>query len=315
MNKVKTVIIIILLIFFAVILISFIYHKIKLANEKKILKPIGKLVEIDGHKMNVFITGSGDKTLVFMSGGGTPSPILDFKSLYSLLSDKYRIVVVEKFGYGFSDIINEKRDIRTILSQTRKVLQKNNITGLYILCPHSMSGIEALYWVQQYPKEIEAIISLDMALPQHYEKLKISNFSLKIMTYARKLGLARLIPSIAESDAIKYGSLTENEKEIARALFHDKMLNATVLNEFKTIKNNCAILLENDMPEVPILFFISNGVGTGLSKNEWRDISKNYASNFKNTKIIELDVPHYLHNYEYEKINKEIRKYIESLNR
>ncbi len=313
MNKLKTVIIIILLIFLTVILISFIYHKIKLANEKKILKPIGKLVEIDGHKMNVFVTGSGDKTLVFMSGGGTPSPILDFKSLYSLLSDKYKIVVVEKFGYGFSEVINEKRDINTILSQTRKALQKNNITGPYILCPHSMSGIEALYWAQQYPKEIEAIISLDMALPQHYEKLKISNFSLKLMTYATKFGFARLIPSIAESDAIKYGSLTENEKEIARALFHDKMLNVTVLNEFKAIKNNCAILLENDLPQVLILFFLSNGIGTGLSKNDWRDISKNYASNCENTKIIELDVPHYLHNYDYEKINKEIRKYIESL--
>lgn len=32
---------------------------------------------------------------------GTCSPILDFKSLYSLLSDEYKIAVVEKFGYGF----------------------------------------------------------------------------------------------------------------------------------------------------------------------------------------------------------------------
>lgn len=52
--------------------------------------------------------GRGDKTLVFMSGGGTCSPILDFKSLYSLLSSEYKIAVVEKFGYGFSDIVDEK---------------------------------------------------------------------------------------------------------------------------------------------------------------------------------------------------------------
>ena len=36
-------------------------------------------------------------------------PILDFKSLYSQLSDNYKIVVIEKFGYGFSDIVDEKR--------------------------------------------------------------------------------------------------------------------------------------------------------------------------------------------------------------
>ena len=48
--------------------------------------PLGKMVEVDGHNMSVYIEGTGDTTLVFMSGGGTCSPILDFKSLYSLLS-------------------------------------------------------------------------------------------------------------------------------------------------------------------------------------------------------------------------------------
>ena len=71
---------------------------------------------------------------------------LDFKSLYSLLSDEYQIVVVEKFGYGFSDVVKEDRDIKTILSETRMALTKAGIEGPYVLCPHSMSGIEALYW-------------------------------------------------------------------------------------------------------------------------------------------------------------------------
>lgn len=68
--------------------------------------------------------GDGDKTLVFMSGAGTCSPILDFKSLNSSLSDDYRIVVVEKLGYGFSDVVDESRDIDTILSQTRMAIER-----------------------------------------------------------------------------------------------------------------------------------------------------------------------------------------------
>lgn len=73
--------------------------------------------------MSVYTEGDGDKTLVFMSGGGTCSPILDFKSLYSLLSNDYKIVVVEKFGYGFSDVVDENRDIDTMLSETRMALE------------------------------------------------------------------------------------------------------------------------------------------------------------------------------------------------
>ena len=58
-----------------------------------------------------------------MTGGGTCSPILDFKSLYSLLSDEYKVVVVEKFGYGFSDVVNKERDISSILEDTSVSLQ------------------------------------------------------------------------------------------------------------------------------------------------------------------------------------------------
>ena len=106
------------------IIISFVRHKICSSKEKDLLAPLGELVEVNGHNMSIYTEGEGDKTLVFMSGGGTCSPILDFKSLYSLLSSEYRIAVVEKFGYGFSDIVDEKRDIDTILSETRMALDK-----------------------------------------------------------------------------------------------------------------------------------------------------------------------------------------------
>lgn len=48
--------------------------------------PNGQMVEVNGYNMHVYVEGEGDTTLVFMSGGGTYSPVLDFKSLYSLLS-------------------------------------------------------------------------------------------------------------------------------------------------------------------------------------------------------------------------------------
>lgn len=139
-------------------IISLVRHKVCSSREKDLLTPLGELVEVNGNKMSVYTEGDGDKTLVFMSGSGTCSPILDFKSLYSLLSNDYKIVVVEKFGYGFSDVVDENRDIDTMLSETRMALDKAGIKGPYVLCPHSMSGLEALYWAQKYPEEVEAIV-------------------------------------------------------------------------------------------------------------------------------------------------------------
>jgi pimeloyl-ACP methyl ester carboxylesterase len=141
-----------------------------LASEEALIeKPIGQYVEVDGYKMNIYTEGEGKHTLLLLSGSGTAAPVLDFKSLYSLLSSDYKIVVIEKFGYGFSDVVDRERSFETILRQDREALTKAGIEGPYILCPHSMSGIEAIMWAQNYPDEVEAIVGLDMALPRAYD--------------------------------------------------------------------------------------------------------------------------------------------------
>ena len=115
--------------------------------------PLGEMISVDGNNMSVYKEGSGDKTLVFLSGGGTCSPILDFKSLYSFLSDEYQIVVVEKFGYGYSDVVDRDRDIDSILDDTRKSLEMAGIKGPYVLCPHSMSGLDILIRIIRFQEK------------------------------------------------------------------------------------------------------------------------------------------------------------------
>ena len=292
------------------VIISFVRHKICSSKEKDLRTPLGALVEVNGHNMSVYIEGKGDKTLVFLSGGGTCSPILDFKSLYSLLTDEYKIVVVEKFGYGFSDVVDEKRDIDTILSETRTALEKAEVQGPYILCPHSMSGLEALYWAQKYPKEVEAIIGLDMAVPGYYDEMNISIPVMKAGQYGAALGITRWIPSLAESDAMKFGTLSDKEKEIYKAVFYQRTATVTMINEVKTVKDNANVVKEKGVPQVPMLLFVSNGSGgTGFTEERWRSIPKEYISASENARFIELDCPHYVHDYKYEEIGKEIRNF------
>ncbi len=310
-SKFLKVIFIIVAVIVLFIIVSFVRHKICSFREKELLKPLGKIVEVSGHNMSVYTEGEGDKTLVFLSGSGTCSPILDFKSLYSLLSNKYKIAVVEKFGYGFSDVVDEQRDIDTMLSETRMALEKAGIEGPYVLCPHSMSGLEALYWAQKYPEEVEAIIGLDMAVPAYYDEMHISIPITKLGQYGAALGITRWIPGLAESDAIKAGTLSEEEKEIYRAVFYQRTATITMIDEVKAVKDNAKTVKENGVPQVPMLLFISNGSGgTGFTEETWRRIPKEYIAGCDNASYIELDCPHYVHDYEYEKISEEIRNFI-----
>ena len=125
MRKVPKVLLSVIIAIILIVLTSLSLNCFLSSKEEPLVNsPIGITVPIDEGEMSIYTEGKGDKTLVFMAGGGTCSPILDFKSLYKKLSNKYKIVVVEKFGYGFSDIIPRPRDIDLLLSDTRQALKK-----------------------------------------------------------------------------------------------------------------------------------------------------------------------------------------------
>lgn len=317
-NKIFKRICLIMLILIIVILLlivaSYINHRIQLKKEEAVYKPIGQQVEVSNHRINVYTEGAGDTTLVFMSGGGTCSPVLDFKSLYSLLSDRYRIVVVEKAGYGFSEDSDVERDIDTILSETRQALSLAGISSPYVLCPHSMSGIEALYWAQHYPQEVTAIIGLDMAVPAAYKDMKVNVPLLRLAAFTSDIGLTRWIRGLSESDAIKYGTLTKEEKELYRAIFYRRTATNAMLNEAAEIKTSAGTVESGPVVSVPILMFASNGSGgTGYDETTWRGFQQDYANSIPNGKVRELDCPHYVHDYEYSTIAEEASAFIESI--
>lgn len=156
-----------------------------------------------------------------------------FKSLYTLLSDKYQIAVVEKFGYGFSDIVDKSRDIDSILEDTRAALTKSWLAAPYVLCPHSMSGLETIYWAQKYLSEVSTIIGLDMAVPEYYDNMNINIPLMRAAGWAENTGITRFIPGVSDSDAIKYGTLSKEEQEIYRAVFYSRTATATMINEME----------------------------------------------------------------------------------
>lgn len=303
----------VLIIICVLIVIIFVNHRINLSKENKDFIPNGQMVNVNGYNMHIYTEGDGDIPLVFMAGGGTSSPTLDFKSLYTLLSDKYKIVVIEKFGYGFSDVVNTPRDVESILNDTRKALSLANIKGPYVLFPHSMSGIEALYWAQQYPKEIKGIVGLDMAVPEAYENYKINILLIKIGSIASKLGVTRLIPSLSESDAIKYGTLTDNEKKLYKTIFYRRTATSTMIDEVIEVKNNANKVSKNSMPDIPVLMFVSNGVDTGWNETDWRNIQETTIDKFQNGEIVYLDCSHYVHDIEYKKIAESSISFIKQI--
>ena len=287
----------------------------KLFLNKALLEFPGKMVTVNNHKMHVYSEGKGNFTLVFMSGSGTCSPMYDFKSLFSKMSDEYQIAVVEKAGYGFSEITNMSRDIDTVLYETRTALKEANIYPPYILFPHSMSCIEAFYWIQCYPDEVKAIIGIDPALPIHYEIWDI-NYSLKRMRFYSKIinKRLRLLRSIIASHLppIKYNILEKPDKKACLKISKHRILTNDMINETLMVNENAKKINANALETVPMLLFISNGKEVGMKEGEWEKSFTTYTKEL-NVQIVQLNAGHYLHDVLPEEIANRSRIYIEEI--
>ena len=286
-----------------------IYNHIMLTKEAELIKANGTFVTVDGYKMHVYTEGAtGNKpTLLVMSAYGTAAPVYDYKVLYSKLSNENHIVVVEKFGYGYSDISGLPRDVDTVVKEYRKALKLSGENGPYVLMPHSMSGLEALYWAQHYPNEVSSVVGLDMAVPEFYQYKSNNPFInffgspefLKAMVF---MGLDRIPGTGLVSDR----GLTKAEFDQNQYLTFKMLLNKDVIAESNAVDSNAQIVREGGVPNIPILMFSSNGDGTGL-RDKWVQCERNFAGQSGKIKLIELDCSHMIQYYKSDYIAKVIR--------
>lgn len=288
---------------------TFGFHQLSLQKESKLLTPIGKEVTVNGHQMNVYIKGEGSETIVFLSGAGIASPILDFKNLSDSLSKKYKVVVVERAGYGFSEDSDRSRDVMEVLSETRQALAQAHVSGPYVIVSHSMASLESLAWQEKYPNEVKALIGLDWALPASYEDLKEHPTLITLVYWTSKIGLLRYFP---ESVYLKNSDLTKSERRQYRFLAYKQLLSTAMLNETRTVKKNAKKVPSSINTKIPALLLVSNGEGTTFSQSEWQRYAERFASDQSNVQVDYIDAPHDLYHYQSDAIVSRIKEFLEN---
>lgn len=288
---------------------TFGFHQLSLQKESKLLMPIGKKVVVNGHQMNVYIKGEGSETIVFLSGAGIASPILDFKNLTDSLSKKYKVVVVERAGYGFSEDSDQSRDVMTVFSETRQALSQAEVSGPYVIISHSMASLESLAWQEKFPDEVKALIGLDWALPSSYEDLKENQTLLTVAYWSSKIGLLRYFP---ESLYIKNQTLIESERKQYKLLAYKQLMSQAMFHESRLAKENAKKVPSSINPKIPALLLVSNGEGTTFSQSEWQRYAERFASDQSNVQVDYMDAPHDLYHYQSDAIVSRIKEFLEN---
>ncbi|MHB9922519.1 alpha/beta fold hydrolase [Clostridium botulinum] len=307
----------ILIVILALLIIISIVGQVRKYLEENDVKPLGRLVNVDGKKMHVYSEGHGKKTIVLMPGLGSVAPSIDFKPLINEFKKDFKIVVVEPLGYGFSEETSKERSVENIVDETRMALKKAKIEGPYILMPHSISGVYAQYYASTYPDEVDAIIMLDTTLVkaviEETDKIDFS-FGKKQFALAAAgnfLGIDRLYYNNIYKDE---NCFSESDKNDLVKMGVQSSFNETMKNEANLLLKNCETVNKAKMSkDLPIFKFIAIKSVKDINKEKYTKVMNKNINEFKEyTKFIYcvLEGRHYIYYTKSRDIGKETREFL-----
>ncbi len=307
----------ILLSVLAAFVIWIIFSNLMTAYEQKKHTAKGELIEVDGKNMHIYTKGEGDNTIVLLSGLGTAAPALDFEPLINEMSKHNKIVVVELFGYGWSDITNKERTVENIVEEIRFALKSSDIQGPYILMPHSISGIYSMYYANKYPEEVKAVIGIEPTLPQALAYFGETAPAMpQYLSYLAPLGIARIALHINSDSFLPIadeGTYSEKNIKMTKAISAWKGYNKNVVTEANEIKNNIDKTVDMKFPSnMPVLFFTKKEDKVNEDGKNNVTFYKTQLTNSPVSKIVTLEGHHYLHWTSYKEISNEVNELTES---
>ena len=257
-----------------------------------------EFISIGRNKISTQLLGEGEILIVLLHGAGVLSPILEFKALSNLLAEKYKVLVIENFGYGCSDCINKERTIQNIVCEIHEIVSKFHHKQ-YILMGHSMSGIYSLYYSNQYPNEVIAFIGIDSSVPKQIDVLntqKINIFLLKMTRFLMKSGLLKLRANKPSSflPSIEGVNWSDDESTLFKQLYLQNNSNDTILNELQNMTQNFKSAYNMRFADtIPALFFLSKQ--SCKQVKNWEQLHLDITNQHEQNKVVLYDGTHFLH--------------------
>ena len=260
----------------------------------------GTIVRVKGRAMHVLAAGQGARTVVILPGGGTPSPAADFAPLVKALQADFRVVVVEPFGYGWSDRAPDARTNANIVGEIRQGLEEAGFAPPYIVVPHSISGLYTLWWAARHPREISAVVGLEATVPA-LAAYRGSGAGFGWMNLARVVGVVRLVllfdPGIV---GFTEAGFTDADRALVRRVVTWGWINGTVIGEARQGQANELALRDAVFPaSIPVTFVLSQDsiamAGRAFPGFDWLKSHRDLVPGNPSGRIVIVSGGHYVH--------------------
>ena len=250
------------------------------------------LVSVDNNRMNVYVEGTGDRTVVILSNFGNPSPIIQYKTYTDrLVANNYRVAVVEYFGYGYSLSTKNNRNIGYIVHEINEALTISGINGPYTILANGTSGIYAESYINNFPDLVDKLVLVDSIYPETIKEEYIKKYisdrktNITITSAAELTGYARLLsyikPDVFGINKMQEYGFSSNDIATYRKMIASRFYTRTMKKEYKALPENMELFKDYKFPDYLNVIQI-------LSDEYIKEYSK-----YKEEKLLNKDIKEY----------------------
>ena len=122
-----------------------------------------QMVDVGGHKLNLFCTGQGSPSIILDAGEGEHMDT--WRRLQPAIATFARVCSFDRAGMGFSEGGPLPRDASAIVSDEHALLERAHIPPPYVLVGHSIAGLYALLYADRYPDQVVGMVLVDPSFP------------------------------------------------------------------------------------------------------------------------------------------------------
>jgi pimeloyl-ACP methyl ester carboxylesterase len=123
----------------------------------------GELIDVGGHSLHLYCTGTGSPTVVLEPGGGLMSSALGW--IAPAAAADTRVCIYDRAGRGWSDPADSVQDATQIATDLHTLLDRGQVPGPYVLAGHSFGGRYVLTFAALYPDEVAGMVLVDSTAP------------------------------------------------------------------------------------------------------------------------------------------------------
>ena len=145
------------------------YQSVSSSREERHNPEPGRLVDIEGLRLNIHCTGDRGPTVVLETGLG--GPLTEWGRVQPQVARFARVCSYDRAGYGRSDAGPLPRTSDRIADELHALLRESGEPPPYVLVGHSFGGYNVRVFNGRYRKDVAAIVLVDATHEDQYELL------------------------------------------------------------------------------------------------------------------------------------------------